>query len=314
MALLNRKNSHFLDLQVFCRHEDPVHTSRLWNCPWCLERPSDASPDTILPAAWTVTVNILSAIGECECRYPLFHLRVQLSIFSSLTWVYEFSRARAISCSVWLLCGVQYFRCIRCVFTYNLVNVLVGTRLHPSLVAEPLFNSEAMLSMHRQPIVPGLYLFQLHPRSLASLRIADHWKVASFVLCAPASNWILFFQTQTHFCLPHQKGSGHRADRCCPVSPDPTWGLPPSLETICGSIHPPSEVFCGQRNGFFFLGVAGWGRADALVSEWIKGSMTLVVIFKIAANPWSWVLSQHTGTRKGTTNKPWSVRGPGKWV
>lgn len=137
------------------------------------------------PAAWTVTVNILSAIGECECRYPLFHLRVQLSIFSSLTWVYGFSRARAISCSVWLLCGIQYFRCIKCIFIYSLVSVLVGTWLHPPSVEEPLFNSEVMLTMHRQPLVPGLYLFQSHPRSLTSLHIAEHWTVTLSVPCTP---------------------------------------------------------------------------------------------------------------------------------
>lgn len=127
-------------------------------------------------------------------------------------------------------------------------------------------------------------------------------------------NWILFFQTQTHLSLPCQKGSVHRADRCCPVSPNPTYlGLTPSIRNQLW-FHSSSEVFCGQGDGSLFLGVAGWGRADTLVSEGIKRSMTLLVIFKIAANPWSWALSQHTGIRKETTNKPWRVRGPGRWM
>lgn len=61
------------------------------------------------------------------------------------------------------------------------------------------------------------------PRPLQAciLQSIERWLYLCFA--SLACNWILFFLTQTHFCLPCQKGSGHRAEtgavRCHPTLP-----------------------------------------------------------------------------------------------
>lgn len=80
-------------------------------------------------------------------------------------------------------------------------------------------------------LIPG-------PSPACILQSIEQWL---YLCLAPlACNWILSFQTQTHLSLPCQKGSVHRAEtsavQCHPTLL--TWGLPPLLETSCGSIHP----------------------------------------------------------------------------
>lgn len=73
------------------------------------------------PAAWRVTISSLSAIREWLARFSL-PFKGATVIFLSLSWVSEFSRARAVSCSVWLNYDAQCFACLN-VFSLQILSV-----------------------------------------------------------------------------------------------------------------------------------------------------------------------------------------------
>lgn len=151
--------------------KDPIQIPWLQNCPgYVWKGPVMLLLTQCSPAAWRVTINSLSAIREWLARFSL-PFKGATVIFLSLSWVSEFSRARAVSCSVWLNYDAQCFACLN-VFSLQISSAWWWG--HQSICPQSRSRCSLLklFGPHRRPLRPGQYLLlQLPRQSLASLQL-----------------------------------------------------------------------------------------------------------------------------------------------